>query len=142
MSACGAAALVQNCDFRIGLEQNEDGILVCRRFVRNRGWSPAEYIERQYNEDTDEPVGYFLLNGIEMLEPLERDYLKSLGETFTTADLKRVTGKKNKGTNDLLKRWCNFAVIKKAGHGTWRSLNSLPPPAPLPKTRNFGYFGL
>src|SRR5206468_1515445 len=48
--ASGAAALVQNMDFRIGLQKTEDDNIVCRHFTRGEGWSPAIYIERFLTE--------------------------------------------------------------------------------------------
>lgn len=121
-NACGAGALIQNADFRIGLEENEDGYIVCRRFLRNRGWSPAEYIDRTYDDATEEPIGYTLKLGVERLTALERQWLMDLGKIFTTKELLFVSQKTRRTCNDLLKKWVSLLVIQKVDRGAWAKI--------------------
>jgi RecA-family ATPase len=55
-SVCGASALTANVDFRIGLQEQDDGTLMLRNFVRGRGWGPVEYLVRELDEN-DQPLG-------------------------------------------------------------------------------------
>ncbi len=119
-SAAGAGSLIQNADFRIGFECNDEGYIVCRRFLRNRGWFPSEYIDRVYDDATDEPIGYVLKLGIEQLTALERSWLNDLPHTFSTRDLKLINKKNDRLTNDSLKRWKSLLIVDKVGHGTWQ----------------------
>ena len=122
-NACGAASLIQNSDFRIGLEQTEDGLIVCRRFLRNRGWYPSEYIDRAFDAEGEDPIGYILETGESTLKPLERQWLRGLSHQFTTGELKEVSGKKHNQTiNNLLTRWVSLLVVQKAGRGLWSKI--------------------
>lgn len=121
-SACGAGALIQNADFRIGLEENEDGFLVCRRFLRNRGWSPSEYIERTYDEVTDEPIGYCLKLGVEQLTALERQWYSELPNNFTTKELLFTCKKSRPSVAAILKRWVSLLILQKAERGNWSKM--------------------
>lgn len=121
-NACGAASLIQNADFRIGLEQNEDGYIVMRRFIRNKGWYPSEYVGRAFDPDSDEPIGYQLEDGVEKLEALERMWLTDLGHQFTTLDAKTILQKHKEVVNRWLKRLVCLGIIKKIGRGAWEKL--------------------
>lgn len=120
-SACGAASLIQNADFRIGFEQIEDS-LVCRRFLRNQGWFPPDYISRFYDED-DNPIGYTLELGSIKLDPLEKQCMNHMPFEFTTQMVKADLGKGNHTVNQLLKKLLSLEVITKKGHGTWEKTN-------------------
>lgn len=120
-NACGAAALIQNADFRIGLEQNEDGYIVMRRFIRNKGWYPSEYVGRVLDEE--EPVGYCLESGVDKLEAIERAWLHDLSNPFTTQQAKLVVMKHKEVVNRWLKRLVSLNVIKKIDRGTWAKVS-------------------
>jgi|SRR6267378_114091 len=122
-NACGAASLVQNADFRIGLEQNEDGYIVLRHFLRNKGWMPAEFLDRSYDIESDEPLGYYIDNSANAVTALERSWLNDLPATFMTKDFKQISRKNNnKAVNDALKRLSDLGALKKAAYGTWIKL--------------------
>lgn len=121
-NACGAASLIQNADFRIGLEQNEDGYIVMRRFIRNKGWYPSEYVGRAFDPESEEPIGYMLEDGVEKLQAIERSWLRDLQHTFKTSEAKIVIMKHDQIVNQWLKRLKHLRIIKKVGHGTWEKL--------------------
>jgi hypothetical protein len=121
-NACGAASLIQNCDFRIGLEQNEEGYLMLRHFMRNEGWSPVQYLDRAFDPKTDNPVGYVLKLGMDQLQHNEKNWWADLPFDFTTKEFKMVTRKNDRICNDLLKRWVSLLVIQKTGHGRWQKI--------------------
>lgn len=121
-NACGAASLIQNTDFRIGLEENEEGYIVMRRFIRSRGWFPPEYVGRVFDDETDEPVGYVLENGIDKLKPLERNWLNSVPDMFTTRQLKETCQKHDQIVSRLLKKYSSQGVIVKQGRGLWKKV--------------------
>lgn len=122
-NACGAASLIQNADFRIGLEDSEDGLIVCRRFIRNLGWQPVEYIDRAYDDpDSTEPTGYVLKTGIEQLKPQEKDWLMRIGKTFNTNDFFYINGKSKRRTQEILKRWESLGIISGGKRGEWVQL--------------------
>ncbi len=121
-NACGAAALVQNVDFRIGLEEdNERGCIVMRRFIRNRGWFPAEYVGRVFDDD-GEPQGFSLEGGVDKLTPQERGWLASLPTDFSTKNFTFECRKHDQVVNRILKKMVSLAVIEKAGRGLWHQL--------------------
>lgn len=119
-NACGAAALVQNADFRIGFEEDhETGLLVLRRFVRSQGWFPAEYLDRDYNEQTDEPIGYVLKTGLGQLSAIERMWYNELPKEFSTKDLVFKSGKSRSSVAALVRKWISQGVTVKLGNGYW-----------------------
>ncbi len=116
--ASGAASLVQNMDFRIGLQKTEDDNIICRHFTRGDGWSPVDYIERFLTED-NEPLGYVLAHGETKLEAFERVWLNDLPAHFSTSDFQRICGKGHSQVARFLSRLRGLSVIRREGKGLW-----------------------
>lgn len=118
-NACGAASLIQNADFRIGLEDTED-FIVCRRFIRGHGWYPVDYIDRELDSNTLEPLGYVLKVGVEQMKPQERQWLTQLGNEFTTGMFLQCIKKSRTHAGNILKRWESLGVVKSTKKGIWQ----------------------
>ena len=117
--ASGAAGLVQNVDFRIGLAELPDHTLISRSFVRGRGWGPAEGLVRVFDDDGD-PIGYRIEGGWDKLPEADKQALERLGDEFTTKEAKQGLSLSARPTNDRLLKWVSLGLTQKVKQGLWR----------------------
>jgi hypothetical protein len=130
--ASGAAALVQNVDFRIGMDKKpgKENELILRSYVRLRGWSKPLTLIRDIDPKTDLPMGYRTASPLDSLSPAERIAFASLGNEFTSAEADDALGMSRKSTLDHLREWQGLYLIKMGEQGkhrkTWREPGGTP----------------
>ena len=91
--ACGARSLINQTDFRIGVDQTSksNASLIIRAHVRVRGELGPFYLERTLDED-QQPTGYRRLSGCEFLKKDQQDAFEKLPATFTFKEAKGIYG--------------------------------------------------
>jgi hypothetical protein len=120
--ASGVASLVQNVDFRIGLEKNGSDELVMRHFIRAKGWYDPIFIVREKDQETTDPIGYRPKSPLDDLEANDREKYNSLPQIFTTADAKRIFNLSDNPTNERLKGWIDVKLVQKNRRGEYKKL--------------------
>jgi archaellum biogenesis ATPase FlaH len=127
--ASGAAALVQNVDFRIAIEsEKKDGHpdknrLKMKHFLRLIGWQDTMLLVREFRPDVpDEPLGYRSKSPLDELEPGEREDFLSLPNSFTPSNVKEVCGVTDSPANKRIDKWQNMNLIRKARRGEYMKL--------------------
>lgn len=127
--ASGAAALVQNVDFRIGLEAKKDADdeLTFRYYVRLLGWSKPITLIRERDPETDLPMGYRTASPLDSLGKEEKTAFASLGNTFTSTEADQALGVTRNTTLTRLRDWQGRHLIRMGKQGKHRKIWSAPP---------------
>jgi hypothetical protein len=122
--ACGSAAIIQNVDYRMGLQVSKEGVIY-RSYLRVEGWGPVHHLVRAY-DDNDEPLGYRLERGIDKLDKTMRLRFEALPKNFTTKEAKDILKLSSKPANDKLNEFVLLGLIKKVDRGKWEKLVEAP----------------
>jgi hypothetical protein len=119
--ACGARALVNQTDFRIGIDQStkNNASLVVRGHIRIRGEFGPFYLERTLDED-QEPIGFTRLSGVELLDNKDQHTaFDKLPPSFSFKEAKVIYGRRDQATTDFLKKCALLGIVSKVGKGRY-----------------------
>jgi hypothetical protein len=122
--ACGSAAIIQNVDYRMGVQASRNGVIF-RSYLRVHGWGPVHHLVREYNDD-DEPVGYRLEGGIDKLNKTQRMKFDELPPKFTTKEAKGIFQKSANPANEILNQFASLGLIRKLERGVWEKTVEAP----------------
>lgn len=124
--ACGARALVNQTDFRIGVDKTSKAgaSLVVRGHVRVRGEVGPIYLARAF-DDAEEPIGYRRLFGVEFLENKDQQTaFEKLPPAFSFKEAKATYGRQDEATNSFLKKCMLVGILRKAAKGRYEKVSS------------------
>jgi hypothetical protein len=122
--ACGARALVNQSDVRIGVDRssNENVSLIIRGHVRIAGEVGPFYLERVFNDD-EQPIGYRRLEGVAFLNSKDQqDAFNKLPQAFTFKEAKAVYGRQDQATVDFLTKCERLGILRKPGRGRYEKV--------------------
>jgi AAA domain len=123
--ACGARALVNQSDFRLGIDAfrpnflnpvSEEAALIIRGHRRVRGEFGPIHLARCFDDD-GEAIGYRKLSGIDFLNADQRLTFDRLPPTFTFKEAMTVYGRKNQATHDFLKKCEQAGLVGRPATG-------------------------
>jgi hypothetical protein len=134
--ACGARALVNQSDFRLGIDAvrdnflnpiAEEAALVIRGHRRVRGEFGPIYLARCFDDD-GEPIGYRKLSGVDFLgNPEQRSAFEQLPRTFSFKEAMEVYGRKHQATSDFLKNCARVGLVAKPAKGRYERVGHTEP---------------
>jgi hypothetical protein len=121
--ACGARALVNQTDFRVGIDQasQANASLVVRGHVRVRGEFGPFFLTRAFDDD-EQPIGYRRLSGVEFLINDQQAAFNKLPLAFTFKVAKTEYGRKDQATVDFLKKCIQLGIVKKVERGKYEKV--------------------
>jgi AAA domain len=122
--ACGARALVNQTDFRIGVDRTSkaSASLIVRGHVRIRGEFGPLYLARAF-DDAEEPIGYCRLFGVEFLENKDQQTaFDKLPLAFSFKEAKAVYGRQDEATNSFLKKCALVGIVRKVAKGRYEKV--------------------
>ena len=126
--ACGARALINQTDTRIGVDETSkgDAELVMVAHSRVRGETSPWFLERVRDEAL-EPVGYRRLTGVVALlgKDAETNFEK-LPQTFRFKDAKHIFGKGSQSTSNTLKKFLDLEILQKLKGGEYQKVPRPP----------------
>jgi AAA domain len=124
--ACGARALVNQTDLRIGIDAvrhnnflnpaGEEAALIVRGNRRVSGEFGPIQLALCFDDD-GEPIGYRKMLGVEMLNNDQRIAFEKLSRTFAFKDAMAVYGRKDQATSDFLKKCIHAGLVTKRSRG-------------------------
>jgi hypothetical protein len=135
LQACGARALINQTDVRVGLGTTEgvertlakqqptaEVALVMRGFARMRGQFGPVYLAREFDSHGD-PAGYRQLRGTELLfnEDQQTAY-RQLPNEFSFTEAKRIYGHADQATSDFLQKCRRVGILSRVGRGRYRKV--------------------
>jgi hypothetical protein len=130
--ARGASALVNSSDIRLGVDvpdtahsAKDEVALVLRGFGRVRGDIGPFFLSRD-NDENDDPAGYRVLVGAELLDPTRQRALLDLPESFQFKDAKRIFGRADQATTNFLHDCMNLGLVEKIGRGKYQKVAQIP----------------
>jgi hypothetical protein len=112
--AAGAHAIVNQSDTRLGVvPHGGQGDLLLGGFVRGNGPLPGIDVGRVMS-DTDDPIGYEVLTGVDLLSPEDRATYDALGPRFRFKDVaSQMGGKSGSNPTRFLKRCISLRAIER-----------------------------
>ena len=133
-SACGARALVNQTDFRLGLdarvgfgravlaashpEITDEISLVFRGHVRVHGEVGPLYVARVF--DDGQPIGYRRASGVELLcNADQQTAFAKLPAQFSFKLAKEIYGRRDQATCDFLEKCCRLGIAQKKNKGLY-----------------------
>ena len=121
--ACGARALVNQTDFRIGIDQTSqaNASLVVRGNVRVRGEFGPFFLARAFDDD-EQPIGYRRLSGVEFLMTDQQAAFNKLPLAFTLKVAKTEYGRQDQATIDFLKKCIQLGIVRKVERGKYEKV--------------------
>jgi len=123
--ACGARALVNQSDVRIGVDRTSKGnaSLVLCGHIRITGAFGPLYLQRVLNDD-EQPVGYRKLSGVEFLDNKEQqETFDRLPTSFTFKEAKAKYGRQDQATADFLDKCVKVGILSKPRKGWYEKLS-------------------
>lgn len=139
LQACGARALVNQSDVRIGFDStpgmqreltdlNRSGTstsafeeigLVVKGFARLLGEFGPQYLARTFDEEGN-PLGYRQMAGLELLFNAEQQaaFLR-LPNHFTFKEAKAIYGRRDQATKDFLEKCIRVGILRKPAKGIY-----------------------
>lgn len=123
--ACGARALVNQTDVRLGVDRpsNPNACLVVAGHIRVSGELNPFYLERVFDED-EKPIGYQVLSGVEFLGNKEQqEKFDKLPQSFTFKEAKVVYGRQSQATVDFLEKCQRIGLLRKLGKGQYEKVS-------------------
>ena len=133
--ACGARALINQTDVRIGIDvakgmdrlgDRQEGsraeiALVFKAFFKSRGEIGPIYLERVFDENGDEPLGYRQLSGVNLLfNPEQRASFGRLpDEEFRFKQAKAIYGRGDQPTRDFLQKCIRIGILHQPAYGRY-----------------------
>ena len=140
LQACGARALINQTDIRIGFDAvqrfgskvptgeagpvgEQEAALVLKGFARLRGEIGPLYLAREFDQD-GEPLGYRLLKGSELLFNTEQQKcFTELADEFSFKEAKQEYSRQDQATSDFLNKCVGFGILLKVGRGRWEKVS-------------------
>jgi AAA domain len=126
--ACGARALINQTDTRIGIDETSkgDAELVIVAHSRVRGETSPYFLGRVRDEAL-EPVGYRRLTGIVTLLGKDAETaFEKLPPSFRFKEAKQILGKGSQSTTNTLKRFIALELLSKAKGGEYQKVPHAP----------------
>jgi hypothetical protein len=122
--SCGALALVNHTDLRLGIDVSTKGEadLVLAGFLRGIGKVGPFHLAREYDDD-GEPDGYRMLSGVEHLNGPYRAAYHALPDQFRFKDIKTGFGGKSASNANAMREEClNLRLIEKMENGLYKKV--------------------
>jgi AAA domain len=133
--ACGARALINQTDFRLGIDCAvgssrrflgvkhpniaEETAIVLRGHVRVRGEFGPIFLARCF-DDEGQPIGYRMLSGVELLcNTDQQQAFAKLPDSFTFKEAKLVYGRQDQATSDFLEKCIRLDILSRKGKGQY-----------------------
>lgn len=120
LQTSGSRALINQTESRFAVEEYTQGesSLLMRGHVKLTGETPPIYIERVYDPDEPEPLGYARIIGPALLSQADRERASRLPARFTWAEAESALGiKRGKSLLRLISVCCSAGLITKIGSG-------------------------
>jgi AAA domain len=122
--ACGARALVNQSDLRVGIAQTSKGnaSLILRGHLRVVGeWGPT-YLERVFNDD-EQPIGYKQLFGIQFLDNKnQQTTFDALPTAFSFKEAMTKYERQGQATVDFLNKCMKTGILRKTKKGWYEKV--------------------
>jgi hypothetical protein len=134
--SCGALALINHTDLRIGMEPATNGAadLVVAGFVRGIGKIGPLHIVREFNDD-GEPDGYRMLSGVEHLPSQYRKVFDPLPDRYRFKQVKSALGGTSSSNAVAMIRQClALGIAKKVEDGWYEKVRPAGPDGPAQKS--------
>jgi hypothetical protein len=138
MQACGARALINQTDTRIGFQYTDkrgDACLIAKGLTRVHGEFGPLYIDRAFDEEA-EPLGYRRVGSVELLRKDQQDAYVNLPPTFRFKEAQTIYGKSAQPTKNFLTKCSGLQLVEKMPKG-YRKV----PPEPVPTFKEGGLAG-
>ena len=122
--ACGARALVNQSDVRIGVDRSSkpNACLVVRGHVRINGEVGPFYLERAFDDD-EQPIGYKRLSGVELLDNKDQQIaFDKLPPAFSFKEAKANYGRHDQATADFLSKCQRVGILRKPAKGHYEKV--------------------
>ena len=144
LQACGARALVNQSDVRMGFdttsgtqraitELNKSGSgspvseevgLVVKGFARLRGEFGPQYLARNFDEEGN-PLGYRQMTGLELLfNPEQQAAFLRLLNRFTFKEAKAIYGRSDQPTRDFLQKCIRIGILRQPAKGIYERMEN------------------
>ena len=127
--ACGARALVNQSDVRIGVDRSSkpNACLVVRGHVRINGEVGPFYLERAFDDD-EQPIGYKRLSGVELLDNKDQQAaFDKLPPAFSFKEAKTNYGRHDQPTADFLSKCQRVGILRKPAKGRYEKVPRATP---------------
>jgi hypothetical protein len=128
--ACGARALINQTDVRIGVDHTTkgDASLVVKANLRVQGDIGPFYLERVLDDD-QQAVGYSRLTGVvELLDnKVQESALSALPDAFSFKEAKFTYSRGNQATTDFLGKCIQLGLIRKPTKGRYEKVPRAEP---------------
>ena len=121
--ASGASSLIQNVDFRIGLQKDSADHLLLRHYQRLQGWGPLHRLVRVLDDD-GEPIGFRLEGEFDQLTPAEKEEFTKLPSQFRTGEARKLLDFTQNPMNKRLNDWASLGLIRKVARGEWEKTDA------------------
>jgi len=135
IQACGARALINQTDFRLGIDCAvgtgrrflgmkhpsiaEETAIVLRGHVRVRGEFGPILLARCFDEE-GQPIGYRKLTGVELLcNTDQQQAFAKLPGSFTFKEAKLIYGRRDQATSDFLEKCIRLDILSRKGKGQY-----------------------
>lgn len=119
--ACGARALVNQTDFRIGIDRSAKATtaLLVRAQLRVHGEVGPMYLAREFDED-EEPLGYRRLTGVELLDNADQQAaFEKLPLGFSFKEAKASYGRHDEATKLFLEKCIAAGILFRPSRGRY-----------------------
>jgi hypothetical protein len=123
--ACGARALVNQSDVRLGVARSIKGnaALLVRGHVRINGEVGPFYLERVFDDD-EQPTGYRRLAGVEFLDNKDQQAaFEKLPAAFSFKEAKTIYGRQDQATIDFLVKCQRAGILRKPAKGRYEKVD-------------------
>jgi hypothetical protein len=123
--ACGARALINQSDFRLGIDIShsnflktvaEEAALILRGHRRVSGEFGPIYLAREFDDD-GEPIGYRRLSGLSLLNEDQQQAFSKLPLVFRFKEAKPIYGRGSQATTDFLGKCTRSGLLRKTPRG-------------------------
>lgn len=129
LQASGSRALVNQTEARFAIEDSNlgDASLIMRGHVKLTGEVGPWYIERVYDPESDTPLGYKQVSGLQVLSQADRERYLRLPQRFNWTEAEISTGiKRGRNLSKLISVCCTARLIKRIGTGKNVRYEKLP----------------
>jgi hypothetical protein len=128
--SCGARALINQTDLRIGVEASSrsNASLVLRANLRVRGEIGPWYLERILDDD-QQPIGYERMAGVvELLVNKDQETaFAKLGESFSFKEARQEYQRGPQATTDFLTKCMHIGIVRKVFKGKYEKVRRAEP---------------
>ncbi|MGH2638225.1 MAG: hypothetical protein ACRDF4_02915, partial [Rhabdochlamydiaceae bacterium] len=118
----GPRAWTNQTDVRVAIESGDENPVALRLKWNRRlqGDSPLLSLERHYDQETGEALGYSLLQGVTQLGNEGEALFNQLPDKFKFVEAKTILGVHQQKVSRLLDKWQKLRLLKKMPDGFYQ----------------------